>query len=134
MGISSRNASSWHDLGRGTSRRRDDVGAGIRSESCQNPRWNVLISLYRDGFTEAHLVPKVMEQWVCLLIVSSVSNNAEAYQLAYGQRNGDYAEIEDPPINKDKYNIFTLRGDLYLIFDRGAFVLFQSPAKCECTS
>ena len=33
-----------------------------------------------------------------------------------------YAEIEDPPVTEDKYNLFTLRADLRLIFDRSAFV------------
>jgi len=33
-----------------------------------------------------------------------------------------YAEIEDPPVNEDKYNLFALRADLHLIFDRSAFI------------
>lgn len=33
-----------------------------------------------------------------------------------------YAELEDPPINEDKRNLFALRADLHLIFDRSAFV------------
>lgn len=33
-----------------------------------------------------------------------------------------YAEIEDLPVNEDKYNLFALRADLHLIFDRSAFV------------
>jgi hypothetical protein len=42
-----------------------------------------LASLCRDGLDTAHLVPRVMERWVCLLIVSFVANDAEAHQSAY---------------------------------------------------
>jgi len=42
-----------------------------------------LASLCRDGLDTAHLVPRVMEGWVCLLIVSFVANGAEAHQSAY---------------------------------------------------
>jgi hypothetical protein len=33
-----------------------------------------------------------------------------------------YAEIENPPVNEDKFNLLTLRADLHLIFNRSAFV------------
>jgi hypothetical protein len=33
-----------------------------------------------------------------------------------------YADIEDYHINQDQYNLFTLRADLHLNFDQGAFV------------
>jgi hypothetical protein len=33
-----------------------------------------------------------------------------------------YANIHDYPLNEDKYNLFTLRADLRLAFDQGAFV------------
>lgn len=42
-----------------------------------------LVSLCRDGLTTAHLVASVMEQWVCLLRVNFVANDAESRQSAY---------------------------------------------------
>jgi hypothetical protein len=33
-----------------------------------------------------------------------------------------YTDIDDYPINEDQYNLFTLRADLHLNFNQGAFV------------
>jgi hypothetical protein len=82
VGVSSRNASR-HDPDSGTSGKQGMDGAGIRSDSCcQRTRWK-LVSLARDGLTTAQLVPRVMEQWVCLLIVNVVANDTKSCQSAY---------------------------------------------------
>ena len=33
-----------------------------------------------------------------------------------------YTDVDDYPLNEDQYNLFTLRADLRLNFDQGAFV------------
>jgi hypothetical protein len=74
--------STWvfpHDLDRGTygSREREsDVSLVVKARDGM-----CLVSLCRDGLTTAHLVPRVLERWVCLLIVSFVANDAEPISL-----------------------------------------------------
>ena len=42
-----------------------------------------------------------------------------------------YADVNDYPLNKDQYNLFTLRADLHLNFDQGAFVFVPKSGQLQ---